>query len=252
MISVRNLQKSFGTQTVLNGLSIEIPKGKITVIIGRSGEGKSVFLKHLMGLIRPDSGEVLLEDKSLAGMNDFELNEARKNFGMLFQYSALFDSMSVFDNIAFPLREHSSLSERQISERVHELMGLVGLSEIALPKYPSEVSGGMRKRVGLARAIALNPKILLYDEPTTGLDPVMTDVVNHLIMDTQQKLGITSVVISHDIKATFEIADKVAMLYEGRILLEGSPSEFKRAAAGVEIVKNFLEGRATGKQLKEL
>lgn len=252
MISAKHLNKTFGTQTVLHDLSIEIPKGKITVIIGRSGEGKSVFLKHLMGLIRPDSGEVQLEGKSLAGMNDFELNEARKNFGMLFQYSALFDSMSVFDNIAFPLREHSTLTEKQISERVHELMTMVGLSEIALPKYPSEVSGGMRKRVGLARAIALNPKILLYDEPTTGLDPVMTDVVNHLIMDTQQKLGITSVVISHDIKATFEIADKVAMLYEGRILLEGPPAEFKRAAAGVEIVKNFLEGRATGKQLKEL
>lgn len=252
MITAQNLCKAFGSQKVLNDLTLEIPTGKITVIIGRSGEGKSVLLKHLMGLIKPDTGEVLLEGKSLSKMNDFELNEARKNFGMLFQYSALFDSMTVFDNIAFPLREHSHKSEKDISTRVRELMGLVGLSEIALSKYPSEISGGMRKRVGLARAIALNPKILLYDEPTTGLDPVMTDVVNHLIMDTQKTLGITSVVISHDIKATFEIADKIAMLYEGKILLEGTPSEFKKSAAQIEIVQNFLEGRATGKQLKEL
>lgn len=250
MIELKNLHKRFGSLRVLNGLNLEIPKGKITVIIGRSGEGKSVLLKHLMGLMKADSGQVVVEGQSVFDMDDQKLNDFRKNFGMLFQHAALFDSMTVSENISFPLKEHSQLSDFKIKERVNDLISAVGLKKSVLPKYPSELSGGMRKRVGLARAIALKPKILLYDEPTTGLDPVMTDVVDHLILNTQRKLGITSVVISHDIKATFAIADKIAMLHEGKILLEGPPSDFKKTDN--QIVQHFLQGKANEEQLKEL
>ncbi|MBF0103782.1 MAG: ABC transporter ATP-binding protein [Deltaproteobacteria bacterium] len=250
MISIKGLKKSFGAQVVLDDLFFEIPDGKITVIIGRSGEGKSVLLKHMMGLIRPDSGEVVVDGVSLFTLDDFQLNENRKQFGMLFQNAALFDSMTVFENIAFPLVEHSVLSGNKITERVNDLISLVGMDEVVLKKFPSELSGGMRKRVGLARAIALKPKILLYDEPTTGLDPVMTDVVDHLILNTQKKLKVTSVVISHDISAVYAIADKIAMLHEGKILMDGTPDEFKNT--NNEVIKNFLEGRATGEQLKDL
>ena len=250
MIQVTNLTKRFGEQVVLDNLNLEIPQGQITVLIGRSGEGKSVFLKHLMGLLRPDSGEVVVDDVSIFDLDEYELNENRKKFGMLFQYAALFDSMTVYENVAFPLIEHSNKSKNEIFERVKELMELVGMDETVLKKYPSQLSGGMRKRVGLARAIALNPKILLYDEPTTGLDPVMTDVVDHLILNAQKQLQVTSVVISHDIQAVYAIADKIAMLHEGKILMEGTPDEFKNTKNTV--VRNFLEGRATGAQLKEL
>lgn len=249
MIEVKNIKKSFGTQKVLGGIDLHIPKGKITVIIGRSGEGKSVLLKHLMGLIRPNSGEVKVNGVNILALTEYELLQTRKKFGMLFQHAALFDSMDVFKNIAFPLYEHSTSSESEIKKRVYELIGLVGLKENVLPKYPSELSGGMRKRVGLARAIALKPEVLLYDEPTTGLDPIMTDVVNHLILDTQKKLGITTVVISHDIPATFSIADKIAMLHEGKILLEGSAEDFKDTSN--KIVAGFLKGKATEQELNE-
>lgn len=249
MIELRKLNKSFGTQVVLRDFDFKIPRGKITVIIGRSGEGKSVLLKHFMGLIRPDSGDVIVDGQNISGLHEFDLFSLRRKFGMLFQNAALFDSMTVFENIAFPLIEHSQKSEKQIADRVYELVDVVGLKENALKKFPSELSGGMRKRVGLARAIALNPEILLYDEPTTGLDPIMTDVVDHLILKTQRRLGITSVVISHDIKATFEIADKIAMLHEGKVLLEGTPEEFKNTSN--KVVKNFLEGRASDTQLAE-
>lgn len=250
MIQIKKLTKRFGEQTVLNELDFHIPAGKITVIIGRSGEGKSVLLKHFMGLIMPDSGEVVVDGTSLFSLDAVGLNDMRTKFGMLFQNAALFDSMTVRENVAFPLVEHSSLNKKKINDRVVELLGLVGLKDNVLAKFPSELSGGMRKRVGLARAIALKPQILLYDEPTTGLDPIMTDVIDHLILETQQKLGITSVVISHDIQAALTIADKVAMLYEGKIHMEGTPADFK--ATTDPLVKNFLEGRATQEQLAEL
>lgn len=249
MIEVKNIKKSFGTQKVLSGIDLSIPQGKITVIIGRSGEGKSVLLKHLMGLIRPDSGEIKVNGVNILDLTEYELLQTRKKFGMLFQHAALFDSMNVFKNIAFPLHEHSTFSGLEIKKRVHELIDLVGLKESVLPKYPSELSGGMRKRVGLARAIALKPEVLLYDEPTTGLDPIMTDVVNRLILDTQKKLGITTVVISHDIPATFSIADKIAMLHEGKILLEGMAQDFKNTSN--KIVAGFLKGKATEQDLNE-
>lgn len=246
MISFKNIHKSFGSQKVLNGLNLEIPAGKITVIIGRSGEGKSVLLKHVMGLIQPDSGSVIVDGVDVASLDDFAIKDIRKKFGMLFQNAALFDSMNVFDNVAFPLREHTNYSAAVIASRVHEVLSMVGLKDVDY-KMPSELSGGMRKRVGLARAITLKPQILLYDEPTTGLDPIMTDAVDMLILNTQKALGVTSVVISHDIEATFKIADKIAMLYEGKILLEGSPDIFKNSTN--PIIRQFLEGRATGSEM---
>lgn len=250
MIDLLKLRKAFGSQVVLNDLDLHIPKGKITIIIGRSGEGKSVLIKHIMGLIHPDAGDVIIAGKNLGELDEVELFDLRRKFGMLFQYAALFDSMTVFENIAFPLEEHSDFNRSQIRDRVHDLVQVVGLKENALDKFPSELSGGMRKRVGLARAIALKPEILLYDEPTTGLDPIMTDVVDHLILNTQRRLGITSVVISHDIHAVFKIADKIAMLHEGRVLLEGSPEDFRRSSELV--VRNFLEGKASPDQLMEI
>ncbi|EKD41494.1 MAG: hypothetical protein ACD_73C00695G0005 [uncultured bacterium] len=246
MIHLKNIHKSFGSQIVLNGLDFEIPRGKITVIIGRSGEGKSVLLKHMIGLISPDEGDVIVDGINLKTLDERALMVHRKKIGMMFQNSALFDSMNVFDNVAFPLVEHTDFSVNKIKDRVHEVLSLVGLKNID-NKLPSDLSGGMRKRVGLARAIALTPQILLYDEPTTGLDPIMTDAVDQLIMNTQKQLGVTSVVISHDIQATYKIADKMAMLHEGRILLEGDVGVFKKSTDPV--IKNFLEGRALGSEM---
>lgn len=246
MIELKNIHKSFQAHQVLKGVNLTIPRAKITVIIGRSGEGKSVLLKHLMGLIQPDCGDVIVDDCRLNELDDKGLKNFRKRFGMLFQNAALFDSMNVFDNVAFPLLEHTLMTPAQIHHRVHEVLGLVGLHDIS-NKMPSELSGGMKKRAGLARAIALLPQILLYDEPTTGLDPIMTDAIDQLILNTQKKLGITSVVISHDIEATFKIADKVAMLHEGVILLEGDEKTFR--CSEHPFVKQFLEGKATGEEV---
>ncbi len=248
-IEIVNVSKKFGEQVVLDDMSLSIPAGKITVIIGRSGEGKSVLFKHMIGLLKPDSGQILVDDVDLLTLDDFALNEMRKKFGMLFQSSALFDSMTIAENIAFPLVEHSDFGTKQITERVHELIEMVGLKENVLAKYPSELSGGMRKRVGLARAIALKPQILLYDEPTTGLDPIMTDVVDHLILNTQRKLNLTSVVISHNIQGVFTIADNIAMLHEGKIILEGDPKVFQGSKN--PFVCNFLEGKSTHHKDKE-
>jgi len=246
MIQIKNLHKAFGEQKVLEGVNLEIPTGTITVILGRSGMGKSVLLKHMIGLLRADAGQLIVDGKDLMSLSDVELYECRKRFGMLFQNAALFDSMNAFDNVAFPLREHSSHSEDEIADIVHEKLALVGLKDVDR-KMPSELSGGMRKRVGLARAIALSPKIILYDEPTTGLDPLMTDSVNHLILETQKKLHVTSVVISHDIESTFFLADKVAMLHEGKIIEQGPPDQFRKSSH--PFVRQFLEGRSEGKVL---
>ncbi len=244
MIQINNLHKSFGEQKVLDGVNLEIPTGTITVILGRSGMGKSVLLKHMIGLLHADEGEVKVDGTDIMSLPDSDLYEFRKRFGMLFQNAALFDSLNVFDNVAFPLREHTKYTESEIAKIVQEKLALVGLFRID-HKMPSELSGGMRKRVGLARAIALSPKIILYDEPTTGLDPLMTDSVNRLILETQQKLHITSVVISHDIESTFFLADRVAMLHEGKIVEQSSPTQFRKSAH--PFVKQFLEGRSEGK-----
>jgi len=240
MIEFVDVMKSFDGHVVLDHLSIQIPLKKITVILGPSGEGKSVMLKHILGLLLPDSGRVIVKGTDLSTLDPRGLNEFRKNFGMLFQSAALFDSMTVFENVAFPLKEHTKLSSREIAEKVEERLQLVGLSG-AEQKMPSQLSGGMRKRVGLARAIALEPEIILYDEPTTGLDPLMTDTINRLICDTQKKLNLTSVIISHDIETTFEIADFVAMLHNGKIIEQGIPGEFRKS--GHPFVRRFLERR---------
>src|SRR3989338_2030843 len=227
MIQLINIRKSFNGNQVLKGVNLHIPKGKVTVILGPSGCGKSVLMKHMIGLLVPDEGRVQVDGVDIHRLDDARLNKFRKKFGMLFQSAALFDSLTVGENVAFPLVEHASFSKRAIDDRVQECLALVGLQNI-VHKMPSELSGGMRKRVGLARAIALQPEIILYDEPTTGLDPLMTDAINHLIVAMQKKLGVTSVIISHDIESTFEVADFVAMLHEGKIVASGAPEELQK------------------------
>ena len=240
MIRLVNLNKSFKSQQVLRDLNLTISSGQTTVIIGQSGGGKSVLLKHIMGLIRPDSGEVWIDREELNRLKERELYRVRKRFGMLFQEGALFDSMSVGENVAFPLREHKKMSHHEIEKVVAEKLALVGLSNIE-EKMPSELSGGMRKRVALARAIALDPDILLFDEPTTGLDPIMTASIDRLITETQKRFQLTCVVISHDIQSVFRIAHHIAMLYEGKIIEEGTPEVFRQSSN--KIVQDFLLGR---------
>lgn len=242
VVEMADLKKSFGKDEILKGVNLQIEEKKLTVIIGFSGAGKSVLLKTILGILKPTSGKLSILGQDISHFDQYQWNEVRKNFGMLFQYSALFDSMTVYDNIAFPLREHTKLSEREIEKTIHELMASVGLENCAT-KYPSEISGGMRKRVALARAIALKPKILLYDEPTTGLDPIMTEVVDDLILDTQKRYGITSIVISHDLYGAFRIADKICFLHEGKILLEGPKETFFKTDD--PLVKRFIKNVPT-------
>lgn len=243
-IQLVNLQKRFGAQEVLRGVDLEIPRGKITVVIGRSGTGKSVLLKILMGLLRPDAGSILLGGQDMTKLGDGALLKMRNRFGMVFQNAALFDSMSVFENIAFPLREHERLKEKELKARVDAALASVGLLEHG-HKDPHQLSGGMRKRAAVARALVRKPEFLLYDEPTTGLDPIMTAHVDELIRDTQDSTpGLTSVVISHDMQATLHIADKIAMLFEGRVIFEGTPDEVR--ATDHPVVRQFVEGRLEG------
>ncbi|HWP35735.1 MAG TPA: ABC transporter ATP-binding protein, partial [Thermodesulfobacteriota bacterium] len=243
IIQVRDLYKSFKGREVLHGVSLDVPRGRITVIIGGSGSGKTVLLKHLIGLIRPDRGHIYVDGEDICAMDEQRLNAVRKKFGMLFQEAALFDSMTVFENVAFPLREHTRLSEAEIREVVGRKLAQVGLTG-AEGKMPAELSGGMRKRVGLARALALEPEIVLFDEPTTGLDPITTDVVNRLILDTHRALGLTFVIISHDIPGAFLLAHRIAMLYDGRIIETGTPEEIRASAN--PMVQQFITGSAEG------
>ncbi len=243
MIRLIDIHKSFGKQKVLDGINLEIEDGKTTVIIGRSGGGKSVLLKHIIGLLKPDSGQVLIDGTDIARLNDRKLNEVRKKFGMLFQEAALFDSMNVGENVAFPLREHTKKKDSEIKEIVGERLKAVGLTGVE-SKMPSELSGGMRKRVGLARAVALLPQIVLFDEPTTGLDPIMTEAINELIINTQKNFNLTCIVISHDIQSIFEVGHKIAMLYEGKIIEYGTPEEIQKSDNPV--LTQFLSGSLDG------
>ena len=243
MIKLVEIHKSFGQQRVLNGLNLDIEDGKTTVIIGGSGGGKSVLLKHIIGLLKPDSGQVIVDGVDIASLNDRDLNEVRKKFGMLFQEAALFDSMNVMGNVAFPLREHTGKKEKEIREIVKGMLKAVGLTGVE-DKMTSELSGGMRKRVGLARAIAMHPQIVLFDEPTTGLDPVMTEAINELIVETQKKFDLTCVVISHDVQSIFTVGHKIAMLYEGRIIEYGTPEKIKMSSNPV--LRQFLSGSLEG------
>ena len=243
VISLQHLYKSFGERKVLDDMSLEVERGESVVIVGGSGTGKSVTLKHIIGLLRPDKGRVWVADHDITTMNDVELNKFRRHFGMAFQEGALFDSMSVYENVAFPLRRHTKMTEPEIRARVEECLEDVHLHGVE-KKRPSELSGGMRRRVGFARAISLKPDILLFDEPTTGLDPVISDVIADLIVEMDQKLGTTTVTITHDMKVAFKIADRVAMLSEGHIIEPGTPEQFQESQN--PIVRQFIEGRAQG------
>ncbi|MFP6867874.1 MAG: ABC transporter ATP-binding protein [Nitrospinota bacterium] len=242
-IEFRGVEKSFGGNHVLRGVDLRIPAGEITVIIGRSGEGKSVLIKHVIRLLRPDRGQVLIDGTDIAPFRTAGLGELRAKFGMLFQGGALFDSMTVEENVSFPLREHTRLSPREISEKVREKLHLVGLDGIE-DRMPSQLSGGMQKRVGLARAIIREPEILLYDEPTTGLDPILADSIDQLIVRMEETLSITSLIISHDIQRAMEFAHSVAMLYEGKILAHGSPQEI--SSSDNPVIRQFLAGSSEG------
>ncbi|MBI4211543.1 MAG: ABC transporter ATP-binding protein [Deltaproteobacteria bacterium] len=238
MIEIINLHKSFGSQHVLRGVNLNIPDGKVTVILGPSGCGKTVLMRHIIGLVKPDSGRIVVDGVDINRLSKHELNDFRKRFGMLFQHAALFDSMTVGENVAFPLIEHSHEKDpKKIAATVAEMLQLVELPN-AEHKHPDEISGGMRKRVGLARAIALKPQILLYDEPTTGLDPIMTLTIDNLIQSMQHALGVTSVVISHDIASAFRVADQIAMLHEGKIVECAPPEAFRKSKHAV--VQSFL------------
>ncbi|OGP20177.1 MAG: ABC transporter ATP-binding protein [Deltaproteobacteria bacterium GWA2_55_10] len=243
MIKITGLKKYFGAKRVLDGVNLEIERGKITVIIGRSGEGKSVLIKHIIGLLRPDEGQIFLEGQEITAMKEKEFNEVRKRFGMLFQGAALFDSMTVGQNVGFPLKEHTDLSDEDVMKVVGEKLRRVGLTGVE-NLMPAELSGGMKKRVGLARAIVMDPEIVLFDEPTTGLDPIMSDSIADLVLDTQRSLKTTYILITHDIPFTYKIADKIAMLHEGRIVQEGTVDEMKKNPD--PIIRQFLEGRAEG------
>jgi len=229
IIQIQDLYKSFGENHVLQGINLDIGAGTTQVILGGSGSGKSVLMKHMIGLLRPDKGQVIIDGEDISQMPENELARVRKKFGMVFQGAALFDSMTVYENVSFPLREHNKrMPEAEIKKRVHEKLDIVGLKDIDA-QFPDQLSGGMRKRVGLARAIILEPKIVLYDEPTTGLDPITTDYVDEMILDAKSKLGVTSVVISHDIASAFKVADEIAFLYQGKLVARGTPKEMRKA-----------------------
>lgn len=243
MIQVRGLKKRLRSQQVLNGLDIDLPDGHTVVIIGQSGTGKSVFLKHLIGLMRPDAGSIHVDGERVDPLREREWAPVRRKFGMLFQGAALFDSMRVFENVAFPLRERGGLTVEQIRERVMHALSLVDLDG-SEEKYPAELSGGMRKRVGLARAIVGEPKYLLYDEPTTGLDPVTADTINELILRLRNSLKVTSIAVTHDMASAFKIGDRIVMLYGGKNYFEGTIEETK--ATDDPIVRQFITGQAEG------
>ncbi len=243
MIEIVHLKKSFDSKPVLRDVNLNIERGKVTVIIGRSGCGKSVLLKLILGLIKPDGGKIFVEGKEITSMGQAEIYEVRRKFGMLFQNAALFDSMTVEENMALPLIEHSDLPYSEIKQRVEEKLKMVGLPGVE-PLKPAELSGGMRKRVGLARALMMEPDIVLYDEPTTGLDPIMADVIDNVILGFNKNLGITSIVVTHDMSSVYKIADRVAMIQRGVVLFNGSPEELKKTEDPV--VRQFIEGKAEG------
>jgi phospholipid/cholesterol/gamma-HCH transport system ATP-binding protein len=239
VIKVSGLRKSFHGQPVLRGVDLEVPDGSITIIIGRSGEGKSVFLKHLLGLLRPDSGRIEVDGVDVTGLRGRAMDEVRKRYGVVFQGGALFDSMTCRENVAFPLREKLRLSNAAIAKRTDAALDQVGLSGVG-DKYPEEVSGGMHKRVAIARALATEPEIIFFDEPTTGLDPVLVNTIHHLILDLHRRFRFTALMVSHEIPEIFEIADRVGMLHEGRILEVGPPAVIQ--ASQNEIVRQFIRG----------
>lgn len=244
MIHFHKVTKIFGTFRVLDDLDLHIPKGKITVILGKSGEGKSVTIKHIMGLLRPTSGRIVVDDEDITDFSLEQFRLYRRKFGMLFQHAALFDSLSVGENVMFPLREHTDLNEAEMLEKAEEYLARAGLPNIQ-HKYPAELSTGEKKRVGLARALVHEPKVILYDEPTTGMDPLVSDMIDKLIVKiNQENPELTSVVISHDLKAALEIAENLVMLYKGRVQLCGKPDDFRES--GDAVIRQFFSGKVEG------
>ncbi|MDO8434554.1 MAG: ATP-binding cassette domain-containing protein [Candidatus Binatus sp.] len=248
-INVRDLRRRFGQQQVLDGVTLDIPAGQITTIVGPSGSGKTVFLKHLNLLLRPDSGQIVIDKIDVTRLRGAAVNAVREKFGMLFQAGALFDSMSVFDNVAFPLVEKTDMARSEIEHRVLETLKAVGLEGMER-KYPSQMSGGMQKRAALARALVRRPKILMLDEPTTGLDPSRTGAIHDLIRRTQKNFELTAVMVSHDVPAVFEVSDRVAFLHRGKTHLNGAVDEVM--AADDDVFKRFLAGKASGDENEAL
>jgi phospholipid/cholesterol/gamma-HCH transport system ATP-binding protein len=238
-----DLEKSFADKRVLRGVNLDVRRGETVVVLGGSGSGKSVLIKHTIALHRPDAGEVWVEGNNITECGEEELIETRKKVGMLFQAGALFDSMTVGENVAYALREHTDWAESRIAERVAEVLKLVELERIE-ELMPSDLSGGMRKRVALARSIALAPRAILYDEPTTGLDPITANAINRLIRSLQERLGVTSIVVTHDIHSAFTVGDRIAFLHEGRIHFDGSVTEAR--ATTEPLLRNFLQGGGYG------
>ena len=243
MIEINDLAKTFEDHLVLGGANLTIKTGETMVIIGRSGCGKSVLLKHIVGLMKPDRGQVLIDEVDVTALSGSQLDAVRLKIGMLFQGAALFDSMTVEENVAFALREHTQMDEPSIQQRVKECLALVGLDGID-DLHPAELSGGMRKRVGLARAIANHPEIILYDEPTTGIDPIMGDIINDLIIALRDRLKVTSVVVTHDMRSATKVADRIAMLYNGTMIEVGTPEQVNHSTNPV--VQQFIKGEAAG------
>ncbi len=243
MIEIKAVHKSFAGHPVLNGVNLSIEKGETMVIIGQSGGGKSVLLKHIVGILKPDEGEIRVNGVDISRLSSHDLNMMRRRFGMLFQGAALFDSLTVGENVSFALRRYTSLDEKTIREKIREKLAMVGLRDIEDIK-PAELSGGMKKRVGLARAIAMEPEVVFYDEPTTGIDPIMADAINNLIVDLHNKLKITSIAVTHDMTSAYKIADRIAMLYQGVIIGVGTPEEIKNTSN--PIIRQFVYGEANG------
>ena len=248
-IELKNVSKRFGSLIVLHNLSLSIEQGKCLVVIGASGTGKSVMLKHIVGLLRPDSGEVWIDGKRIDKLPERALVDVRTRFGFLFQMGALFDSLTVAENVGFPIVEHTHKPTEEVERIVAQKLRLVGLPD-ASAKMPGELSGGQKKRVALARAIALDPEVILYDEPTTGLDPIRSDVINELILKLQRELNVTSIVVTHDMNSAFKVADRIVMLHEGHIIFDGTPEEIQKSE--IPEVKRFVEGEAGEQELATL
>lgn len=243
LIEVNDLHKSFGNNHVLRGLDLAIRQGESMVVIGGSGTGKSVLIKCIIGILSPDRGTIRVAGQDIASLKEKDLYQLRKKFGMLFQAGALFDSMKVWENVGFGLLQHTTLSAKDVRRRAIEKLNLLGLHDIE-DLMPAELSGGMRKRVSLARAIAMEPEILLYDEPTTGLDPIRADAINELIIEMRKKIKATSITITHDMVSAYKVGDRIAMLYQGKIIEVGTPDAIKSSASA--IVQQFIQGKAEG------
>ncbi len=249
VVQLKDVHKSFGRQRVLRGITLDFPTGKTTVVLGPSGCGKSVMLKHIVVLMRPDIGSVYFDGHRIDQLRETRLAPIRRQFGFLFQLGALFDSLSVGENIAFPLREHTKLSAGEIEQRVRRVLQLVGLEE-TIKKMPADLSGGQRKRIAMARAIVLEPRVVLYDEPTTGLDPIRADVINELILKLQREFRVTSIVVTHDLTRAFKVADLTVMMHEGKILFRGTPEQLRSSPDPV--VQRFLRGEASEEELASI